>query len=792
MKIVLYSLLLIIYSIRLEAQVNRDLSGKIEDSETGQPLAGIVVTINNSGTSVITDNNGIFRFTNIIKDKCIVKINVLGYNIFVQNVDLTKERHLPIRLKKSPVKLDEVTVSHETENNVPTLNSRQVGKSYFFENQESSFAKTLSKIPGISSMDIGASTSKPIIRGLGFNRITVVDKGISQQDQQWGADHGLEIDQYDIENVVVYKGPMSLQLGSDAIGGAIEILSPKTPNEDIYWGDVTLTGKSNNGLLGLSIANVLKKHNWFVKIRYTGQRYSDYRVPADRFNYMTFDFPIYKNRLKNTAGAENNISGLLRYSNEKIEADISVSNLYEKYGFFAGAHGIPTELNLQHDGSFRNIGYPRTNVNHFKTIGNLSVNTTPGKLLFSLGYQDNHRQEWSYFHTHYANQLPPEKDPDLELDFNLRTYTFNTKLVTNNVNNWSHTIGIQSEIQNNRIKGYNFLLPRFNQLSAGTYWIVNHKPSEHLVLNGGLRFDYGKIDITGFYDEILAGYLTNEGYIEEEVRDNAQRAYSLNKNFNNFSGSVGMTYQSSESHILKMNIGNSFRYPKANELASNGMHHGAFRHEQGNPNLKPEKGYQIDLGYNYKQGKFNMALSPFATYFTNYIFLAPQGVWSILPHAGQLYRYQEAKALFIGGEYDLSIDLTEQLTVSTTGEYVYNRNITDKSALPFTPPFSMRNEISYSGHYKIFKLYKVSIQHQLFASQNRIANNEEKTPGTNLFNIAASSNIKIDKFRVNIGLQLQNVFDTKYLNHLSFYRKLNIPEPGRNFQLLIKIPFYKL
>jgi len=715
---------------------------------------------------------------------------VLGQDVTAFAINTLSERDTIASTTKE-IRLSEVEVISSQQNeNGQSLNSSELVKSFFFEKQESNFAKTLSAIPGVSSMDIGANMSKPVIRGFGFNRILVVDKGIVQQNQQWGADHGLEIDQYDVDNVVVYKGPMSLQLGSDGMGGAIEILPAKTPSEDIYMGDVTFSGKSNNDLLGLSVMNAFKKDKWFARVRYTNQRYSDYRVPADRFNYMTYDFPIYDKRLKNTAGKNENISGLLRYTTNKVEAGISVSNFYEKFGFFEGAHGIPNASRLGHDGSFRNISYPRSNVNHFKTIGNLKVDFSSFKLLADIGFQNNHRQEWSYFHTHYENQLPPEKDPDLEIDFDLKTYTANIKLLLNENGGLNHTVGANVEVQQNRIKGYNYFLPRFNQFSSGIYWISQYKPSESLTVNGGLRYDRANIDITGFYDHILADYLISQGYSSEEVAANAQRAYDLSKNFGNISVSLGGVYKQGD-NVWRLNVGSSFRSPKANELASNGVHHGAFRHEQGNPSLKSEKGYQLDLGYSITKGILDVSVMPFASYFTNYIYLAPQGEWSILTHAGQLYRYDQAKAFFVGGEYSLGISITDNLKFTTVGEYVFNRNHTKKGPLPFTPPFLVNNELSYSGRHKFLKSYTLSATHRFIADQNRNAANEDKTSGTNLFGLSATSNILINKFRFTLGVQAQNLFDTKYFNHLSFYRKLNIPEPGRNIQLLIKIPFYK-
>jgi iron complex outermembrane receptor protein len=97
---------------------------------------------------------------------------------------------------------------------------------------------SLERLPGVSTMDIGSGQSKPVIRGLGFNRVVVVENNIKHEAQQWGADHGLEIDQYAVNNVEVIKGPASLIYGSDAMGGIIDMKNRKVPVENSFGGTI--------------------------------------------------------------------------------------------------------------------------------------------------------------------------------------------------------------------------------------------------------------------------------------------------------------------------------------------------------------------------------------------------------------------------------------------------------------------------------------------------------------------------------------------------------------------------
>lgn len=697
--------------------------------------------------------------------------------------------------KATADRLTEVVVEAKNElppsNVIMPLTVETIGKTYFIKNNEASFAKTLTSVPGISSMDIGSGVSKPVIRGLGFNRVAVVDKSIVQQNQQWGADHGLEIDQYDVDNVRIHKGPMSLLYGSDAIGGVIEILPSVPPKENRFWGDITLIGKSNNELIGGTLSANIKRNHWLIKARMTAQYYGDYRIPTDTIIYLTWRMPVANGRLKNTAGREHNLSLSTNYNDSKWDWWLHISNVSSINGFFPGSHGIPNIERLAHDGSYRNVDMPHSNVNHFKAVSNTTLRINPqAKLTLDLGFQQNARKEMSLFHTHYGSQKPPVIDPDLELSFKLNTATANIHLLLNEEKSWTQALGITSELQHNRVGGYSFLLPNFERIAGGVYFVNTFKICHHISLLAGLRYDVGRLDIEGFYDRTFADYLRLRGYSLNDVEQYAWRASDLKKSFSDFSGSIGLVHKKAY-NTWRVNMGKSFRYPSANELASNGIHHGAFRHEQGNIGLIPEQSYQLDAGYEYSKENFSFSATPFVSYFSNYIFLEPTGEWSILPHSGQIYRYRQAEVWLAGGEVATSYSFIKDFTAFLSAEYIYNLNITDGYPLPFSVPGKISFDISYLGltAWDMLKNYSLKLGADYILAQNRISRNELQTPDAFLLNISANAFWRIGKLAIITDLQVQNVLNTAYLNHLSFYRKLNAPEPGRNIQLIVKLPF---
>lgn len=796
-KNILFLFILLLCGGNLFAQITYSLSGTIKDKSNGESILGASIALKNESKGVFSDEQGNFQFGKLHSCQYELIVNLIGYETYTTTFNLTKDMQLDIQLQPTSVTLSDIIVNGSNNSaSRLSLSSSSYARSTILDRPAISFSRLLPTVPGVATIDIGSGISKPLIRGLGFNRIAVINKGIVQQNQQWGADHGMEINQFDISTATVHKGASSLQFGSDAMAGAIEIEPYKFKAKDFFNGEAVLWGASNNDLLGAALRAEWQKEKWYINAVYSHQEYADFRVPADNFNYLSYEFPIYNRRLKNTAGKEQSAAATIGFRQKNITTYFNVTDNYQKMGFFAGAHGIPNIANIQPDNSFRNIGMPYTTSNHFTITNNTEWKTDVFRLAFNAGYQNNNRKEFSYFHSHFQDQPAEGIDPTYELGFRLETYSANARLYLDENKKWKKTLGIAFESQQNRIGGYSFFLPRFDQIQGGLFFINNYEYSNKLSLQAGIRYDIGKIDITGFYDPILAKYLENQGKSPEIIKENAWRAYESKRNFGSYSGSLGFNYKASSTINWKASLGKSFRFPTANELAANGVHHAAFRHERGNPNLDAEQGYSLDLTTKYDDySKFRFEVTPFVNYFSNFIYLQPTTKWSILPEGGQIYNYQQSKAMFGGAEYTASWHITHHWELSSMGAYVTNQNLDTHYPLPFTPPFMMTNEIKYAKfkapkRNKAISYYQFSFGHQWIADQNRVAQAEDMTPGATLFHLSAGFDYKISsKSTIRVNMQVQNIFDTRYLNHLSFYRKINIPEPGRNIQLFIRIPF---
>ncbi len=767
------------------------VEGLVTDDK-GFPMYG--AHVHSSMGNAVSNEHGKFFFSKPASGNQKIYISYVGFKPIdtILMVSESGSHKYVFELQQDIELLTEVLLKEK--NSSKAYQSTKVDDEFIKENFAGSLAKSLERLPGVNSIEIGAGASKPIIRGLSFNRIVVAENGSRHEGQQWGADHGLEIDALSIEDIEIIKSVGAIEFGSDAIGGVVKINTNNAPKIEGFSGEYRAFGRSVNHTIANSINLNYKKNKHFFKFRSTISDYGDYNVPTDTIVYLTVKMPVENRRLKNTAGKERDFMAQYGYRGENFQQTLSLSNNFLKAGFFPGAHGVPSVLRVQDDGDRRNIDFPHQRVNHFKIISESKWLMDNKDLQLLLSYQNNSRQEWSLFHTHYAGQTRPEVDPDLELDFNLHTLESNLKLDRYFSKKHHLSLGIQSQYQDNSIGGYNFLLPSFRRMSNGVYAIHKYEHNDKTGFNFGIRSDIARIEIDRFYDPILFEYLIRRNNSTEVANSFAERSAATNRNFFNVNALASIAYQPIEKLELGFTTGTNFRLPTAIELASNGIHHGSFRHEQGDPALNPERGIVLDGHIKYNESDWGISFSPYLYYFDNYIFLRPSGVFSPLPHGGQIFQYTESEAVMTGFEVAYHQNFSEHWEVIANFEYLWNMQLTGDSArnfpLPFSPPINSFAEISYTlGGLGVLNNIKVLGNTNLALAQNRTAQNEENTPGYMIFGGGVSSNLKINDFKATILLQAFNIFDQKYFNHTNFYRALEIPEMGRNIQLMISIPF---
>ncbi len=787
MKIILAALLFF-YFIPVHAQNQYVISGTVTDSETALPIAAASVTIQETGTGGYTDDEGFFHIHYLRRGRYHLHFNAFGYETVHLDIRLdSADLQLRIQMKPTALELKQIVIEGEylkTREEKRSLSANLADQDFILKAQGNTLAEALEKIPGVNSINTGVGISKPVIRGMFGNRIIVTESGIKQEGQQWGIDHGLEIDQNEAGTVEILKGPTSLLYGSDGMGGIISIKPAGPPPLHTIAGSLRTFYKSNNGLYGIAgTVSGRKLKNWY-RVSYSRQDYGDYRVPADTFTYLNFKLPIHDQRLKNTAGNIESISVTAGTLRSWGKSTVKVSNFRQKAGFFAGAIGIPGAYSLRDDGNPRDIALPSQQTDHFKIVVNNELFINQNWLELDLAYQNNNRSEHSYAHSHNINQSLP--DSDIAHHWILQTGTLNAMYhyaITDNLNLIS---GISNEWRHNSMSGFEFLLPRYQSRTHGLFTFARYDASPALTINGGLRFDAGYYAISGF-SEIVRD-------LNEQPIDTIDYVSDIDRLFYNWSGAIGASWVSQDNHWnIKVNAGRAFRLPSIPELSVNGVHHGTSRHEKGDSLLNPERGYQLDLALRYLRRNLIFQLSPFFNYYLNYIYLRPTVSFSPLPDGGQIYQYTQSQAYYSGAEGTIEWHPLSWIHAETGAEYLYTYNPESGLPLPFIPPFSIRQEVELTLVPALGPLISpyLALAYQWTAAQNRVDRNEKTTPSYQLVNCALGSGIRIGNQVFNILIGVNNLFNEQYLKHTSRYRILSIPEQGRNFMISIAYPLEK-
>ncbi|MBK8808517.1 MAG: TonB-dependent receptor [Bacteroidales bacterium] len=795
-KLIVLLLGMTLFCMSIIAQETYLLSGHVFD-ENKLPLPGATVMLLPEKNGTVTNAQGDFSINNLPKGKYVLEISFVGYKTLRDSVSISKNIVVKYRLQASLLTLQEVVVTDhaaETLKRETSLNIEVVNTEYLKQNSGGSLMQSLNRLPGISTIDIGSGQSKPVIRGLGFNRVVVVENGVKHEGQQWGADHGLEIDQYAAENIEVVKGPASLMYGSDAIGGVIDINQSAIPTDGSLKANLDLMGKSNNNLFGSSLAVYGRKKWFFANARLTYIDYGDYKVPTDSIDIYSYKAALHKNKLRNTAGNEKNLHLQVGLVKKYFTSKFFVSTVNSESGFFANAHGLePRNVDVElHDKSDRDIQFPYQEVSHLKLINKSLWHKNAVKLETDFGFQRNNRNEWSEYVSHgYMPAIFPDTLPfsaELERAFDKYIYSANVKGSYTLSEKTLFTVGLNSDYQDNRIDGRGFIIPTYRQTSIGGFLYAKQHLSEISLLQAGFRYDYGNLQTQEYNDWFMSPIVNNGDTIWQYLN----RAINLNRDFSNTSWSIGYNFNP-EQWSLKVNVGKSFRMPIAKELAANGVNYHHFSYEVGNADLSPEISYQLDLGLEYNSMKFAIGTTPFLNYFSNYIYLNPSSEHDRLYGNGnQVFYYNQCEVFRFGAELHAHYQIIKPLQIGIIGEYVYSEQLSGEKkgrTLPFSPPASAILNIKYQKQkIKYFENVYVSIDYKLTAPQNNIVPPEETTAGYQLINLSLGGDVKLKKQSVNISFQIQNLFNTKYFNHTNYYRLINVPDPGRNFILNISIP----
>lgn len=773
----------------LFAQVNhsaeRVFTGTILDKKDASPLQFASVTIDNHAKKYLSDSSGKFIIHDLPAGKYTIRISSTGYEAFVKQVEIPGNAVFDPSATEN--QLDQVVVTavagatkiKRTPVSIAIVSQKEMNRS----TSTNVIDALLKSVPGISAITTGPNISKPFIRGLGYNRVLTLYDGIRQEGQQWGDEHGVEIDPYGIARAEIVKGPASLMYGSDAIAGVVNLI-PGSPvdTKGMIGGDAVTEYHSNNNMIGATLGLHYKKNALVWSARASTKAAMNYRNAVDGRVYNTgfkennlslmlgvekpnaknyLQFNIYDNLQEIPDGSRDSLTRAFTYQLQEADNDDIRNRIYARDNQLATYKISPLHQHIQH-----------TRIYH-KGIYSIGE----GELATLLGFQQNVRREYNH----------PTRIQQPGLYVSLNTLNYEAKY---NFPEWMgirFTYGVNGMYQENKNKdATDFPIPDYKLFDIGTY-LVAKKEFTNTVITGGIRFDNRSINWNNFYSRKD----TSLGFFRQVSAQDTVGAIlnfpSYTRRFNGISGSLGLVYSFSPNIIVKANAATGYRAPSIPEIGSDGLDPGAHIYYIGNRNFSPEFNLQTDIGLFFSYADLDANVELFNNQISNYIFFqkmfdANGNPLEIVP-GNFTYEYKQGSARIYGAEANINLHPRSMpwATVQHNLSLINGIN-TDEEALkisggaakylPLIPPFKTVTRLrlnilsksnTFSDGYLQTEIETSATQHKFYA----VDNTETQTEGYALLNIGAGISLlnKKDKPVCQLFINANNIFDIAYQSH---------------------------
>lgn len=769
--------------------VKVSLSGRITDAITGLPLAGASVYLADDKIGTSAGADGKYALSNIPSGHHVVEISNTGYSTLVEhmelNTDLQKDFVLsPIVTENQGVVVTGVTSATSIRKTPVAIST--VKKSLLLQTTSTNIIDALTHVPGVSQLSTGPAISKPFIRGLGYNRVVTVNDGVRQEGQQWGDEHGIEIDEMSVTKVEVLKGPASLMYGSDALAGVVHFITNTPVADGTVKGNVLTNYQSNNGLLAANamFAGNNKGFNWNV-----------YGTLKSAGNYKN----RYDGKVLNSGFSEANIGGYAGINKSWGYSHLIFTRFNQHIGMVEGERddatgrfilfgGTPLErVATNADLDARDLFVPKQSIQHTKLVSDNNFVAGKSRIKLNVGYQQNVRKEFG----------DPEAVAKESLYFDLKTFNYNLQWQLPEIKEWHTTFGVNGMQQSNHNKGEEVLIPEYNLFDAGVF-VYTQRLFKKATLSGGLRFD----------NRSVKGKEFKEG---TDIKFNA-----FDRSFSNVSGSVGISLEPSEKTTIKLNLARGFRAPTLAELTSNGAHEGTNRYEYGELDLKSETSLQMDAGIDLNYEHFSLGLSAFYNRMNDFIFYSKLksalGSDSLVDVGGDFipaYKFNQQNAKLAGLEISLDIHPhpLDWLHLENSFSFVrgrFDEKIDGSDNLPLIPAARLISELKgeFKKAGKLLRNFYVKLEaDNTFAQNNPFTgfSTETKTNGYTLLNAGTGADIVNSKKKTicSIYLGVTNIGDVAWQSHLSRLKytaenlvtgRTGVFNTGRNFSVKLNIP----
>ena len=792
------AILLIISGLANSQDCKYSLSGKVTDLHDGSLLSGATLVFNEIDKTAQTDLDGRYDISNLCKGQYSIKlihpscesttfkININGNT----NRDFKLEHHIEelneIIVKGNPYG-DQGKSTYENKVSTETLEQYSTG----------SLGDALNSLSGISSLNKGNGIVKPIINGLHSSRIIMINNGVRMQDQEWGKEHAPNIDINAIERLTVIKNASALQYGGDAMGGIIIAEGFKVPVKDTLYGK-TMISAGSNGRGGGITSKLTKsyKNGVYGTVQGTMKRFGD----VEAADYVMSNTGLYEKDMSLRMGLNRfnyGIEGYYAYFNTELGI------LRSSHAHSAGdqIRSINSNIPLVVRDFTYDINYPKQDVTHqLARIKGFKKFIGYGKLNFQYDFQNNRRFE-------YDIRVGSDRDKPA-LDLELKTHTILVDYITD-YEFLNFKTGIMGRFQDNFANpdtGVRRLIPDYEKYDFGIYSVADYKLNDNWQFEAGVRFDYIYMDVYKFYKKTLWEQRGYDILFPDLVVDEFGFQVLTNPEleFNNFSGTIGLTHKLSDKSKFFLNHAIASRAPNPSELFSEGLHHAIARIEIGDLRFKSEVGHKTSLTYEYLGKNLNFSINPFINNIEDFILIEPVELVETIRGNFPSWEYRQTNAQLFGVDVDASLKINDLLSLNHQLSIVKGYDKDRDLPLINMPPISTKNEISYNN--KNLNNLKINLESEFVFAQNEYPDNnfeiflpftqttellDVSTPpdAYHLINLNSSIDFKVtENSSLTVGLRVTNLFNTSYRNYLNLLRFYS-DDLGRNFLLNLKFNY---
>ncbi len=751
-----YLMLFILLSVPALGQ-NSAIKGIVTTAGESLDLVHIMIEDLNRGT--MTGKDGRYIIENIPGGTYRISARSLGFVLQVKEISIREGQTISLNFNMTPDQneLGEVLIidkraglNRKSPYNISTIEMQEIQKT----GSPGGLMGVLKDVPGVYGAELGQGIVKPFIRGVGFTRIVTIYQGNKLENHQWGADHGLGLNDLGIGNVDIIKGPASVLYGSGALGGVLFV-----NDRESYLNSNTITGNAgstfnstSNGYRFTASAGKKFNNNLFFATDIAHENHADYKDGNDRiignsrFNLTTL-------RLHTGLDRE--------HFKNKLSFSFNRQNL-----------GIINDEEMQPGGSLATHAWDRDMQLPFQKVEDL---------LLSYNQKTFHNKFETILHiSHHLNKREEIESSFNETDLGLKqNHTFYNARIKFPKTRITHSLGIQGSYLSNKNlpEAEDILIPDANFFEAGFYYLAG-VDLDTWFLQGAIRYDNRKITASA-----SASNLVEKGFI---LPGNPLDR-KLTRIFSGYTASVGATKMLDEHNTIKLNISGGFRAPDLAELFSNGPHPGTSRFEKGNDQFGREQSLQADLSYEFQKQRFRMNFSGFGSIINNYILFQSAG--TLHENGMELWEYRQTTARFSGLELELKHSwlMENRLETGLGASMVRALDQDSGNPLDFIPPDNLNVTIDY------YSLKNKSLHFnsalRLVRRQNRTGINEDETPGYARVNFGVNKTWFLKQTSIEGGVTVQNAFNKIYTDHMSILRAFNVPAPGRNLMINLRYNF---